>query len=90
MRKWIVGFLLLLAMVTLFGCSSQEMAKKYGGTANIALQQGEKLVLMTWKGSNLWILTRPMTSSDKAETYTFRESSSFGIIEGKIVVTEKK
>ncbi len=80
----------LILVLVLTSCTDQQMAKKYGGTANIQLQQGEKLVMITWKADNLWILTRPMTDADKAETYTFRESSSFGLIQGKIFITEKK
>ncbi len=82
--------LALVVIVSLTACTEQQMAKQYGGTANIHIQQGEKLVMITWKADNLWILTRPMTDADKAETYTFKESSSYGIIQGKIIITEKK
>ncbi|AIW03543.1 hypothetical protein CPT_Moonbeam145 [Bacillus phage Moonbeam] len=69
---------------------SQHFAKKFGGTATLDLPKGEKLMNITWKDDHLWYLTRPMTKEDKAETYKFKESSNFGILEGEIVVKERK
>jgi hypothetical protein len=54
------------------------------------LPSGQKLVIVTWKDDNLWVLTKPMTEKDVAETYTFQEESSFGILEGTYIITEKK
>jgi hypothetical protein len=71
------------------GCTEQQRAKKFGGTAKIELKSGEKLVVLTWKDSDLWILTRPMRTSELAEVYEFSESSSYGIIQGKIIIVEK-
>jgi hypothetical protein len=31
-----------------------------------------------------------MTTNDVAETYTFKEHSSFGLLEGTVVIVEKK
>lgn len=69
---------------------SQHLAKKYGGEATLDLPKGEKLVNITWKDDSLWYLTRPMTKEDKGETYKFKESSAFGILEGSITVKEHK
>ncbi len=85
-------FIVLMIGILLCGaCTEQSRAKSFGGTANIDLPKGEKLINVTWKGeSHIWYLTRPMTESDKAETYNFRESSSFGIIQGKVTLVEHK
>jgi hypothetical protein len=64
--------------------------KGYGGTAEMYLKQGQKLIVMTWKDENLWILTRPMKDTDTAETYTFYEESSLGVMEGTYIVHEVK
>ena len=82
--------LLWLALVSAFACTSQERAKRFGGTSKVELASGKKLVMITWKNSDLWVLTRSMTANDVAETYEFKESSSFGVMEGTIIIVEKK
>lgn len=47
-------------------------------TADVDLPRGQKLVVVTWKGENLWYLTRDMRRGEQPESYTFWESSSFG------------
>ena len=64
------------------------IAKKVGGSANIELPPKSKLVLITWKGDNLWVLSRPFREGEKAETYTYQEDSKWGLIEAKIVIRE--
>ena len=79
---------LFLAFLALSGCTDQCRAKGWGGSAQTDLPCGQKLVVMTWKNDDLWFLTRPMRPGEKAETYTFVESSSFGVLEGTITVVE--
>lgn len=71
-------------------CTSNHLAKKWGGSTTVCLEKGQKLVEITWKDDNIWYLTRPMREDEVAETYTFNESSSFGIFEGTITVKEEK
>lgn len=66
------------------------IAKKIGGSADIELPPKSKLVLLTWKGNSLWILTRPFREGEKAETYTYQEDSKWGLIEAKIVIRENE
>lgn len=79
-------------------------ARKFGGTTKIDLPVNQKLVNVTWKDNDnsppsLWILTRPMRKAgdttrsaslfdDFAETYTFKEKSTFGVIEGTVIIVE--
>ncbi len=81
---------ILLALTSLIGCTENKRAKSYGGTAELTLPAGQKLVNVTWKDSNLWYLTRPMTSSDSAVIYSFHEESSFGVWEGTYIIKEVK
>lgn len=76
--------------ITVTSCTEQEMAKEFGGKAEVKLPKGQKLVTVTWKEVNLWYLTRPMRATDTAETYVFREESNFGIWEGQVTITETK
>lgn len=78
---------LLILVVTLFSCTANERARVYGGTETVELKPGERLVNMTWKETDLWILTKQDTT--KPSTYTFQEKSSYGIIEGTIIVKEQ-
>jgi len=77
-------FVLILVSLVLSGCTEQQRAKGWGGDSNIQLPKGEKMVVVTWKGTDLWFMTRPIK-----ETYKFRESSSWGLMEGTITIRER-
>ena len=83
MKKQIlkISFLLLTA-VALTSCTENSRAKNWGGTEEISLKENEVLVNMTWKGENLWVQT---TDTTTGISY-FREKSSWGWIEGEIVI----
>lgn len=72
------------------GCTENSRVKMFGGTGEMTLPRGQKLVLVTWKDSELWYLTKPMSKADSAETYHFQEKSSFGIMEGTYIIHETK
>jgi hypothetical protein len=88
MKKLILISAVLLGIS--FGCTENERAKMYGGTAKINLDKGQKLVNATWKDTNLWYLTKPMTENDVAETYVFQEESNYGLVQGKVIFIETK
>lgn len=82
--------LLIAALIISTGsCTSQELAKNYGGSATISLKPGQKLVMITWKDNNLWLLTRNARPEERQESYTLQESSSYGVFEGKVTIQEK-
>ncbi len=82
--------LAVIVTITMIACTSNSRAKKFGGKVTIDLPVNQKLVNITWKESNMWYLTKPMTITDSAETYTFREESNMGIWEGTIIIKESK
>lgn len=93
----LVGTLSLVATVavgaavlsgSLIGCN--RIAKKFGGTINEELTPGEKMINVSWKGDDLWVLTRPMLPGDIVETYRYHEISNMGIIEGTVILKERK
>ena len=71
-------------------CTENNRVKNWGGEGTIKLPKGRKLVNVTWKNTQVWYLTRPMTSTDVAETYQFHEESSWGMIEGTYNIIETK
>ena len=83
-------FLTILIGVIATSCTQNERVKTWGGTGTINLPKGRKLVNVTWKETELWYLTRPMDSSDVAETYQFQEESSWGMVEGTYNIIETK
>jgi hypothetical protein len=82
----IIGFI----AASLVSCTQNERVKAFGGSGTINLPKGEKLINITWKEQQIWYLTRPMDSSDVAQTYRFREQSSFGLMEGTYIIVETK
>ena len=88
--KIIALVMTLILTLGLVGCTSQEMAKSFGGETTINLPAGQKLEGITWKDADLWYLTRPMRADEEPETHTFAESSSFGIWEGTVTVVESR
>lgn len=81
--------LTLLTILTLSGCD-QMTARNFGGDYTHELPKGEKLVNVTWKDDDLWILTRPFEDGDKEEEYKFQESSVFGVMEGTVTIVESR
>jgi hypothetical protein len=79
-----------IAAILFTSCTKNEMAKNFGGTMTVNLPADTKLVNVTWKEDEIWYLTKPMNSTDSAETYSFQEESSFGVWEGTVVLKELK
>ena len=85
--KHIIVLALLLAMTV--GCTENSRAKNYGGTATMDLPQGKKLVTVTWKDDELWVVTRQRREGEAIESYEFQEESSWGVFEGTYIINEK-
>ena len=82
--------IIALSVILFTSCTQNEIAKNYGGKLTVEIPKGQKLVNVTWKEDEVWYLTRPMDSTDKAETFIFQEKSSFGVWEGTIILKESK
>jgi hypothetical protein len=83
--KYIVFILFLLSV----GCTENSRVRHYGGEQTIMLPCNQKLVNVTWKLDNMWILTKQMFEDDEVEEYTFTEKASWGLWEGKITIKEQ-
>jgi len=82
--------LLFFAVMCLTACTKQERAKHWGSDITLQVDPGYKLVEATWKDDNLWILMEPMEDEYQPKTKVFKESSSFGIMEGSITFVERR
>ena len=85
--RTIIALAALLTIAT--SCTEQHMARRYGGKLNIELPKGEKLMMATWKESNLFYLTEPMDSGYIPKKKVFRESSNLGVWESEITFIER-
>ena len=83
----VICVLIVLGCFALLSCE-QVMTKSFGGDMTIELPECQKLVVVTWKNSDLWYLTRDWRDGDFPETTTFHESSSYGIAEGIVQLAE--
>ncbi len=81
--------LLLIVMTGMVSCTENSKAKNYGGVAKMELEPGQKVVNVTWKEDDLWILSKDMAPTDTAQTYIFHEKSSYGILEGTYIIKEQ-
>lgn len=79
----------LLSIVFVLGCSEQLETREYGGTMEIILEKGDKLVNISWKDNDLWYLVRPMNPEDSAITYYYKESAETGK-NGTVIIHEQK
>lgn len=65
----------ILSMIVIVGllssCTKEQRAKNWGGSYTYELPANQKLVDVTWKGDDTWVLYRPMTPNEKAVTYTY-------------------
>jgi hypothetical protein len=80
MKKLI--YKLSFALLFIGGCTDNEMARKYGGTETVELKENEKFINITWKETSLWVIVQDTITGN----YIAREKSSFGIIEGKVII----
>jgi hypothetical protein len=78
-----VSFIILTASSLIFvGCTENSRARHWGGTEKIEIKKNEVLLNATWKESNLWVLTQDTIT----KVNHFREHSSYGIMEGEILM----
>ena len=88
--KFILITAIIMALVLFSGCTENKMARRYGGTMRVELPKGQKLITATWKKNSLFYLTEPMDSGYVPKIKTFRENSSFGILESTVLFIESK
>lgn len=62
----------------------------FGGTMEIKVEPGQKVMIATFKGNNLFYMTEPMDSGYIPKIKTLHEKSGRGIIESKVKFIERK
>lgn len=82
MKKLIIS----LFALTLLSCTDNSRARNFGGTEIVNLEPNEVFINSTWKDNNLWITTHDTVDN----VYFMRERSSYGVLEGVIVINPNK
>lgn len=67
-----------------------RITRVFGGTMEINVEPGEKVLMATFKGDNLFYLTEPMDSNYVPKVKILREKSVRGILESKVKFIESK
>ncbi len=83
--------LFILMMVFCLTSCEQYFTREFGGTTEITLESGKKLVECTWKGDgDIWLLVEPMDSDYVPKNKEFIEYSLYGICNGKVIIKETR
>lgn len=80
--KKLIGLLLLTILILGSGCTENSRARQFGGKQEIQTKPNEVLINITWKDNDMWVLTKDTLTGIQY----FRESSSWGVWEGEIVI----
>ena len=93
MKKIIITVgIILLIVISLFWILIPEntVARKLGGTLEINVEPGQKVMMATFKESDLFYMTEPMDSGYTPKIKTLHEKSKYGIIESKVKFIEAR
>ena len=72
----------------MISCTDNFSARRLGGTQNITLTPGQRLINITWKDQDdLWILTKTDTSQPPT-VYEFSQKTGVGFMEGTVIIKE--
>ena len=82
--------LIIVALICMCSCTKQIRTRQFGGEMTINLPAGQELMMVTWKDSELFYLTRPMSDDYIPVKKTFQESSSWGIMESTVYFIETR
>ena len=81
---------LITALFSLLACTDNQRTKVFGGEMTITVPCDQTVFDVTWKGENLWYATQPAGQGWKPEKKVFTEYSSYGIVQGQVVLLESR
>lgn len=89
-REFFRGMFPLMVAVLLLTSCENLVTRNFGGSQTIELEKGQRLIEITFKDNDLWILTEPMDSDYVPKNKTFYEDSNLGVMQGKITIVESR
>ena len=82
--------LCLVCTLSFTSCTEQIRTRTFGGTMVIDVPNGYKVTSATWKETDLFYFMEPMEEGYTPTDKMFIESSSYGMLESKIIFKEKR
>ena len=80
----------MIALLLLLSCTDNQRAKVLGGSVSVQVPCDQQVFDVTWKDENLWYATQPAGASWRPEKKVFTEYSSYGIVQGQVVLLESR
>lgn len=90
MNKIILTSLVIIYTTILISCTKQSMSRQFGNDIVINVERGYKVTSATWKENNLFYFIESMGNNYHPHEKMFIESSSYGIIESKVIFKESR
>ena len=85
MKNKIITLITIFSIIFLTSCTENSRARLYGGKTTIQLESNQVFKNITWKKDDMWILYKDTITNN----YIFSEYSSFGILEGEVIIETK-
>ena len=82
--------MLTALLLSLIACTDNQRAKVLGGTMTVNVPCDQVVFDVTWKGENLWYATQPAGQGWRPEKKRFTEYSSYGLVQGEVVLVESR
>ncbi len=86
----ILGLIPVVGFAAMVGCTDNQRTKAFGGSMSVQIPCDQQVFDVTWKGEDLWYATQPAPSDWKPAQKRFTEYSSYGMIQGEVVLTESR
>lgn len=80
----------IIISLSLSSCTENYRARKFGGTTTINVERGKKVMMATWKEDDLFYMTEDMEEDYIPHNKELIESSSWGVIESKVIFKESR
>ena len=81
---------MLTLLLTLLACTDNQRSKAFGDSMSVQVPCDQVVFDVTWKGENLWYATQPAGQGWRPEQKRFTEYSSYGVIQGEVVLNESR
>ena len=81
---------MLILLLSLLACTDNQRTKVFGGTMTVQVPCDQVVFDVTWKGESFWYATQPAGAGWRPEKKRFVEHSSFGVVEGEVVLVESR
>lgn len=80
----------IATILLLASCTSQSIARNFGGEVTIKIPSGYKVTSATWKDNDIFYFIELMEDDYTPKEKKFVESSSFGVWESEVTFVESR